>query len=72
MNLKKVLITNGIIALMLSLFGFFIDADPRVQNISTNVFEIVMMAFIILSAITIIYVSAYLIAKSYRIFSTKN
>lgn len=68
MNLKKVVITNCIIALILSLLGFLIDSDPRVQSIPTNIFEIVMMALILFSAISIVFFGAHFILKSLQKF----
>jgi hypothetical protein len=72
MNFKKVVLTNSIIALILSLIGFFTDGDPRTEGISTNVLEIVMMTMILFSVITMTFFAIHFLIKSANKFSVKN
>jgi len=52
---KKDFILIGIISILLSVTGFFLDLNELVPDIRTNIFEILMMAVLIYCAISIIY-----------------
>jgi hypothetical protein len=52
---KKDFIVIGIVSILLSVTGFILDLNERVQDIYTNVFEILMMAVLIYGIISILY-----------------
>jgi hypothetical protein len=52
---EKDFIVIGIVSTLLSLTGFILDLNERVQNIFTNIFEILMMTVLIYGIISIFY-----------------
>ena len=52
---KKDFIRIGVLSLLLSMTGFILDLDERVQDIKTNVFEIVMMTGLCYGIISVFY-----------------
>ncbi len=52
---KKDFIVIGIVSILISLTGFILDLNERVQDIKTNVFEIVVMTVLIYGLISILY-----------------
>jgi hypothetical protein len=52
---KKDFILIGIVSMLLSVTGFFLDLNELVPDIRTNIFEILMMASLIYCAISIFY-----------------
>ena len=55
MTTKKDFIRIGILSFLLSMTGFILDLDERVQDIKTNVFEIVMMTGLCYGIISVFY-----------------
>ena len=55
MATKKDFIRIGVLSLLLSMTGFILDQDERVQDIKTNVFEIVMMTGLCYGIISVFY-----------------
>lgn len=47
MTERKMIVLIYAISLAISIYGFIIDSDPRVPNVFTNVFEILMMSFVV-------------------------
>jgi hypothetical protein len=52
---KKDFIVIGIISILLSVTGFILDLNERVQDIKTTIFEILMMTVLIYGMISIFY-----------------
>ena len=52
---KKDFIVIGIISILLSMTGFILDLNERVQDIKTTIFEILMMTVLIYGMISIFY-----------------
>jgi hypothetical protein len=52
---KKDFKVIGIVSILLSVTGFILDLNERVQDIYTNVFEILMMTVLIYGIIAILY-----------------
>ncbi|HLP65524.1 hypothetical protein [Flavobacterium sp.] len=56
-----------ILSLVFSVFGFLVDSDPNTNSISMNIFEIVMLSFMIFGMISGViyglYLMYYLIVK---------
>jgi hypothetical protein len=57
MKIKKEILIIISISFLLSIFGFILDLNERVQNIWINIYEIVMMTGIIFCALAIIFFS---------------
>jgi hypothetical protein len=55
MATKKDFIRIGVLSLLLSMTGFILDLDERVQNVKTNVFEIAMMTVLCFGIISVFY-----------------
>ncbi len=55
MATKKDFIRIGVLSLLLSMTGFILDLDERVQDIKSNVFEIVMMTGLCYGIISVFY-----------------
>jgi len=64
MNFKKSIIIIGIVALLISLFGFFIDTDIREQNLLLNLFEILMMTIVVATILSVIFYPVNFLLKS--------
>ena len=52
---KKDFLVIGIVSILLSVTGFILDLNEKVQDIKTNVFEIFMMTGLIYGIISIFY-----------------
>jgi hypothetical protein len=52
---KKDFIVIGLISILLSMTGFILDLNERVQDIKTTIFEILMMTVLIYGMISIFY-----------------
>lgn len=63
MKHAKALIVIAITSLALSILGFIIDLGERVQNILTNIFEVLVMTGIIFIIITTIYLAIITLKK---------
>ena len=55
MTLKKDFIIIGIISILLAVTGFILDLNERVPDITTNIFETLMMAVLIYAGVSIFY-----------------
>lgn len=47
-----------VLALSLSLFGFYIDGDARAPSLWTNITDITMMSFVLFGILCLLYLSA--------------
>jgi hypothetical protein len=66
MKIKKHLLVILTIAFTLSITGFIIDLNERVQDINTNIFEIMMMTGVIFVLISVFYFPLKFIVISVR------
>jgi hypothetical protein len=57
MKIKKEILIIISISFLLSIFGFILDLNERVQNIWINIYEIGMMTVIIFCALATIFYS---------------
>ena len=55
MKYKIALLTILVISICLSVFGFWVDSDPRNPNVMTTVFELVMMTLLVFVILTTLY-----------------
>jgi hypothetical protein len=55
MATKKDFTRIGVLSLLLSMTGFVLDLDERVQDVNTNVFEIAMMTVLCFGIISVFY-----------------
>jgi Kef-type K+ transport system membrane component KefB len=60
---KKDFLVIGILSILISMTGFILDINERVQNLKTNDFEIIMMAGLIYGVIFIPYYAIKLLTK---------
>jgi hypothetical protein len=52
---KEAFFRIGLLSLLLSMIGFVLDLDERVQDVKTNVFEIAMMTALCFGIISVFY-----------------
>jgi hypothetical protein len=62
---KKDFLVIGILSILISMTGFILDINERVQNLKTNFFEIIMMAVLIYGVIFIPYFTIKLLSNKF-------